>query len=58
MTKDLNLPPFLVDKPNDAANLIYDGILKKKDIIISFKWRIVMFFVKILPERIFKKLKF
>ena len=58
MTKDLNLPPFLTDKPNDAANLIYDGILKRKDIIISFKWRIVMFLVKILPEGIFKKLKF
>ena len=58
MTKNLKLPPFLTDEPKDAANLIYNGILKKKDIIISFKWRIIMFFVKILPEKIFKKLKF
>ncbi len=58
MTKDLDLPPFLADKPEDAANLIYNGILSKKDIIISFKWSIIMFIVKILPEKIFKKFKF
>ena len=58
MTSHLNLNKFLADTPEDASNLILKGLQSKKDIIISFKWKLIMSIIKILPESIFKRLKF
>ena len=55
----LNVPEFLVCSPEKSAKIIYDGIKKKKEIVyIDFKWRIIIFAIKLIPEKIFKKFKF
>ncbi len=58
MTKEIKQPKFLIDDPNDVARMIFKGLSKKKEIIISNKWRLITFFIKIIPEKIFKRLKF
>ena len=58
MTSHLNLNKFLTDTPEDASNLILKGLQSNKDIIISFKWKLIMSVIKMLPESIFKRLKF
>ena len=50
---------LLTSSPKKAANIIYSGIKNEKDIIyIDNKWKIIMYFVKAIPEFVFKKLKF
>ncbi len=52
-------PNFLITSPKKAATIIIKAIKAKKEIIyINSFWRIIMFFVKNIPEKIFKKLKF
>jgi len=52
-------PNFLITSPKKAATIISKAIKTKKEIIyINSFWRIIMFFVKNIPEKIFKKLKF
>ena len=52
-------PNFLITSPKKAATIITKAIKAKKEIIyINSFWKIIMFFVKNIPERIFKKLKF
>ena len=52
-------PNFLITSPKKAATIISKAIKAKKEIIyINSFWRIIMFFVKNIPEKIFKKLKF
>mgnify|MGYP001167626184 CR=1 FL=1 len=52
-------PGFLITSPKKAASIIVRAIRTKKEIIyINSFWRIIMFFVKNIPEKIFKKLKF
>ena len=58
MTTEIKQPKFLIDDPTDVAKLIYKGLSEKKEIIISYKWRLITFFIKIIPEKIFKRLKF
>lgn len=58
MTSHLNLNKFLTDTPEDASDLILRGLQSNKEIIISFKWKLIMFVIKMLPEAIFKRLKF
>ena len=54
-----NAPNFLIASPKKAASIIVKSINAKKEIIyINSFWRIIMFFVKNIPEKIFKKLKF
>ena len=55
----LNVPEFLVCSPEKSAKIIYDGIKNKKEIVyVDFKWRIIIFAIKLIPEKIFKKFKF
>ena len=50
---------FLVSEPIEVAKTVYNGILKKRvNIYTSFKWLIISLILKIIPEKIFKKLKF
>ena len=52
-------PSFLISSPKKSAKLIKDGVNKKKEIIyINFYWKIIMFLISIIPEKIFKKLNF
>lgn len=55
MTKNLKLPKLFTSYPNEIANDIYLAVKKKKDIIYTAKiWRLIMFVIKCIPERIFK----
>lgn len=50
---------FLFAKPENVAKEIINGINKGKDILYIPKfWFLIMFLIKLLPESIFKKLKF
>lgn len=52
-------PSFLISSPHKAAKIIYKAIKYKKEIVyINFIWRLIMFFIVHIPEKIFMKLKF
>ena len=56
MTEGLNLPKKLTAQPSDVALDIFSAQQKKKDILYTkWIWRFIMFFVKNIPEFIFKK---
>lgn len=57
MTAD-NPKNFLFASPDKVAADIYKAIINKKDIIYTpWYWRYIMLIIKLIPERIFKKLK-
>tara|TARA_Y100000591_G_C21794181_1_gene678357 strand:+ start:655 stop:1389 length:735 start_codon:yes stop_codon:yes gene_type:complete len=59
MTKMLKLPTFLTAKPDEIAISLLKALKKKKNIIYYLPiWRIIILFIKMIPEAIFKKLKF
>ena len=50
---------FLINTPKEVANVVYNGIKKKRDnIYTSYKWYIISIILKIIPEKIFKKFNF
>jgi len=56
---NIKAPKLLVTAPEKVIKIIIDGIKKKKELIyINFFWRIVMFFIFLIPEKIFKRLNF
>jgi len=60
-TKPFNIkaPSFLITSPEKSAQIVYNAIKKEKEIVyINFFWRIIMFCINLLPEKIYKKLKF
>ena len=60
-TKPFNTkaPSFLITSPEKSAQIVYNAIKKEKEIVyINFFWRIIMFCINLLPEKIYKKLKF
>ena len=59
MTACMDLPPLLTAKPGDVANVIFKAMKKKKNVIyVEGKWRWIMLIIKLIPETIFKRLKF
>lgn len=57
MTESLNLPGLLTATPEEVAVDIYKGWRMGKDIIYSrWYWRFILLAIKIIPERLFKKL--
>ena len=59
--RDLKLkaPSLLVTSPKTAASILKRSIDNKKEIIyINNFWRVIMFAIKIIPERIFKRFSF
>lgn len=54
-----NFPKFLISTPEECANIIFKGIYTNKEIIyINIWWKVIMFIISIIPEKIFKKLSF
>ena len=59
MTLDIKLPKLFTSNPDQVANDIYNAVQKKKDVIYTMKiWRLIMFIIKCIPERIFKNKNF
>ena len=57
MTQGMDLPKKLTTQPKNVANDIYNAQQKGKDVIYSKRlWWLIMIIIKIIPERIFKKL--
>ena len=58
MTEDLDLPPLLTAQPESVAVDVFRAVKTKKDVVYTkWFWRWIMLVIKIIPERIFKKLK-
>ena len=56
---NIEAPSFLITSPEKSAQIVYNAIKKEKEIVyINFFWRIIMFCINLLPEKIYKKLKF
>ena len=55
MTKDMNLPKLLTSTPKTVAEAVYNAVNKRKNIIyVKQTWSIIMFIIRIIPEKIFK----
>ena len=50
---------LLISKPKDVINRVYNGIKSKKEnVYSSFIWFIISLIIRLIPEKIFKNLKF
>lgn len=59
MTQHLDLPKPLTASPDKVARSIFKADLKRKNTIYVLPiWRLIMLVIKLIPEAIFKKLKF
>jgi short-subunit dehydrogenase len=59
MTEGMKLIGPLTVEPQVAGDAIFDAVQRGRDVVyVSEKWRLVMLVIKMLPEAIFKKLKF
>lgn len=58
MTEGLTLPAPLVASPEKAAEKIWRAYRKQKNVIYVLPvWRLILFCIKLIPERIFKEMK-
>lgn len=58
MTGHLQLPKLLTANPEQVANAVYKGAVKKKNIIyVKWFWRWIMMIITSIPESMFKKRK-
>jgi len=58
MTEELNLPAVLTATPELVAKKIYRGVKNGKNTLyVKWFWRYIMIIIKLIPERIFKKMK-
>ena len=53
-----NYNNFLIANPKRIAKKVVVSIDKKKDFYYPIIWRIIMFIIKLIPEKFFKKLNF
>ncbi|HET9149527.1 MAG TPA: SDR family oxidoreductase [Alphaproteobacteria bacterium] len=59
MTEGMRLPPLLTASPEDVATAIRRAEQGRRDVIyVSWKWRVIMTIVRLLPESVFKRLRF
>lgn len=58
MTEGMNLPAKLTAEPSEVANAIARAVERKKDVIyVRPIWCLIMFIIRNIPERIFKRMK-
>lgn len=55
MIDNIDTPPFITSNPNKIAKLIFSNHSKSK-VVYPYPWRVIFFIIKLIPERIFKKL--
>ena len=56
MTEGLALPGLITASPSDIANLIHTAVKQRKNIVYSGWWFPIMTIIKLIPERIFKRM--
>lgn len=54
----LSSPGFLTASADEAATWIFSSMKKRKTVVYPWKWWFIMTIIKLLPERLFIKLKF
>jgi len=55
----INKSSLITTSPEKSASIVFNGIKKKREIIfVDYKWNLIMKIIKLIPEKIFKKLKF
>ena len=57
-TSENKISNFLVSEPKKISINIFNAIQKGQDLYFPIKWRLIMSILNIIPEKIFKKLKF
>jgi decaprenylphospho-beta-D-erythro-pentofuranosid-2-ulose 2-reductase len=58
MTEHLQLPKPLTAQPSEVADVVYNGVLKKLNVVyVKWFWRWIMLIIVSIPEALFKKLK-
>lgn len=58
MTRELDLPALLTASPEQVAEDVYRAFRKRKDVVyIKSVWRMIMWVIRALPERLFKRLR-
>lgn len=59
MTEHMDLPVNLTSEPEDVGKVVFGAYQKKKNVVYStFKWALIMFIIRHIPEAIFKKMNF
>ena len=56
MTRHLKLPQLFTSDPVDIANLVYAAVASRKDIVYSKWWFWITAIIRIIPERLFKRM--
>lgn len=57
MTEELNLPKHLTASPEEVAEAIFKGIQKKENTIyVKWFWKYIMLNIKLIPEKVFKRM--
>lgn len=52
-------PNFLISSPYKASKIIINAIKNNKEVVyLNGYWRIIMWLIKLIPEKIYKKLEF
>jgi decaprenylphospho-beta-D-erythro-pentofuranosid-2-ulose 2-reductase len=58
MTEDIALPKLLTASPAEVAQVVYQAVLKKKNVVyVKWFWRYIMLMIRNIPEFQFKKMK-
>lgn len=57
MTEGMDLPARLTAQPGEVAEAVFKGVSAGKDVVyVKPAWRLIMFVIRSVPERIFKGL--
>ena len=57
MTAGMNLPALLTASPEEAAEAIVRAVNSRRDVVyVRGIWKVVMWFIRALPERVFKRM--
>ncbi len=57
MTEGMKLIRPLTAKPEDIARLVVNGLKKHKRIVVPWKWQVIMTGLRLLPERVFERVR-
>lgn len=59
MTEHMKLPPILTATPAEVGDAVFKGFCRRSDVIyVRSVWFFVMLIIRLVPERVFKRLKF
>ncbi len=58
LTEHMDLPPALTSEPKQVADLVYKRLMVRHHVVYDLRWRLIMTVIRLLPERIFRLLKF